>query len=79
MKATNQSQKGFSIVEVLLVAVVLAIGGALGYVYFNKQASTPQVDTLEAAKTQVASVKTDLSKIKIDETLDTSVIDEALE
>lgn len=79
MKATNQSQKGFSIVEVLLVAVVLAIGGALGYVYFNKQANNAQVNASQSAKTEVASVKTDLSKIKIDETLDTSVIDEALE
>ena len=79
MKAINKAQKGFSVVEILLVLVVLAIGGALGYVYFNKQASTPEVETIESAKTQVASVKTDLSKIKIDETLDTSVIDEALE
>lgn len=79
MKATNQSQKGYSIVEILLVVVVLVIGGVLGYVYFNKQANNAQVNASQSAKTEVASVKTDLSKIKIDETLDTSVIDEALE
>lgn len=48
--------------------VVLAIGGVLGYVYFDKQANTAQSNASQSVKTfEVESVKVDLSKIKIDE------------
>lgn len=45
MTARPRNHSGFTLIEVLLVAAVLAIVGALGYVFFNRMNSPVAVNT----------------------------------
>lgn len=85
MKATKTNQAGFSVVELVIVLVVLGAVIGIGYVLAQKpsQQTTKTVTTTTAKvsspKSEVQNVQTDLLGVDIDTTLDTSVIDEALE
>lgn len=88
MKLTNIRHKGFSAVEIIIVLAVLVVGGALGYVFVSRQqAAEPQAEsvvttpatTTESARAEAANVGAELEGLDIDQTLDTGVIDEALE
>ena len=54
MKANNY-RSGFSIIEIIIVVAVVALGGALGYTYLNAQhkTATKDVSTQSAVATDV--------------------------
>lgn len=92
MRQISLYQKGFSAVEVLMVVAVVAIAGTLGYVYVNRQAPAAKDSAQSATKTEVAvpstpaaakveaaSIKSDLDTLDVDRSVDTSVVDEALQ
>lgn len=84
-------QKGFALVEILLVLIVVAIIGALGYTMYNQYVVKPSTDTTTAnvqPKDALPEVKngSDLTKaetainnIDIDKAVDTSAISETLQ
>lgn len=81
----SKQQHGFGIVELVLIVVVLAIGGALGYAYFsnvNKSDSTEQASQTASQETStlpevkstndLSSVEQSLNSMDIDSAVDTA-------
>lgn len=79
MKATNQ--KGFSVIEVVIVLVVLVLIGTLGYLFLSRQSETTTENGAASGsvKVETASILSDLDKVDVDKAVDTSTIDEALQ
>jgi prepilin-type N-terminal cleavage/methylation domain-containing protein len=88
----NKNDKGFSLVEALLVIAVLAIIGLLGWNFFNRQAanntsktSTSNNSTVEAtlpavnSKEDLKTAEDAINAIDIDGAINTSDIDASLE
>ena len=88
----NNSSKGFSIVEVALVFVVVAIISLLGWTFLNKQSTndTPNTDIINNpivedklpevnSNEDLQSAEDALNAIDIDKEIDTSDIEASLE
>jgi prepilin-type N-terminal cleavage/methylation domain-containing protein len=87
MNRHNNSQSGFTIIEVVLVVVVLAIIGFLGWRFLSSQVTTDKTNDESSQQQEPPIVKSSddlksaedfLNDTEIENTLDTSEIDAAL-
>lgn len=84
-------QKGFALVEILLVLAVVAIIGVLGYNMYNQYVVKPNTNNTTAnvqpqdslpevkASSDLTKAETAINNIDIDKAVDTSAISETLQ
>lgn len=85
MKTIRAKQAGFTVLETVIVIAVLAILGAVTYAVMSRQpnktdntAKTTTTTQPANAKAETANIKSDVTAVDVDKSINTGTIDEAL-